>query len=174
MLRTAARLAAGWSRLLAATEMAVCKTLIVVFTVLLIVNVGLRYLLNAPLFWAEELAVYILIWMAFLAISVTIHEDIQVRMTLLSDWLSPASRRLLYIVTETATALMLGTILWHSVTWILSPSASFDFAVTLGWPKWPFFLIIPVFSAAALCHVLAHLLRAVVEAAAGEAEVARA
>ncbi|WP_029009249.1 TRAP transporter small permease [Azospirillum halopraeferens] len=165
MLRTTARLAAGWSRLLARAEMFVCKALIVVFTALLIVNVGLRYLFNAPLFYAEELAIYILIWMAFLAISVTIHENVQVRMTLFSDRLTYTRRRTLFIVTETVAALMLAAILYHSVHWILSPFASFDMAVTLGWPKWPFFLIIPLFSAAALCHVLAHLLRAIAEAA---------
>lgn len=157
MFSRTARVAAAASRMLANLEMLVCKVLIVAFTGLLVVNVGMRYVLNAPLFFAEELAIYILIWMAFLAISVSIHEDSQVRFTLVTDAMPRKARRLALLVAELAVAAMLAVILVRSVGWILSPSASFDFAVTLGWPKWPFFLIIPVFAAAALCHVTARI-----------------
>ena len=148
---------AGVSRGLAWVELTLCKGLIALFSLLLIVNVTRRYVFNAPLFFAEELAVYILIWMAFLAISVSIHENTQVRLTMLLDALPPPLAHRITLLTETLVAGLLAVILVTSLKWMGSPAVGFELALTLGLPKWPFFLIIPVFSAAALIHVLARL-----------------
>src|SRR5690606_32704897 len=77
---------------LARVEMLLCQALIIGFAGLLLVNVLMRYLLNAPIYYADELAIYTLIWMAFLAISVTISRGDMIALTFLSD-LAPRSVR---------------------------------------------------------------------------------
>ncbi|WP_136066581.1 TRAP transporter small permease [Modicisalibacter radicis] len=145
------------SRAVVRVEQWLCSALIVAFSVLLIVNVISRYAFDSPLFFAEELAVYILIWMAFLAISIGIHHDSHVRLTLLTGCLPVSLRQVCYWVTEGLTLLILAVLLKYSIDWVRSPSVTFDIALTLGWPKWVFYLIVPIFSTTALLHVAARL-----------------
>lgn len=156
------------SQRLAWGEMLACKVLIVLFTVVLVVNVTLRYGFNSPLYYAEELAVYILIWMAFLAISVSLHENTQIRLTLLTDALPARAGRAVVLVMDGLAAVMLAVVLVHAVTWIQSASVEFELAITLGIGKKPFFAIIPLFCATGLFHLVARLIQPAV--APGEAE----
>lgn len=145
------------SRLLAAIEQGLCSGLIIAFSVLLIVNVIARYAFSSPIFFAEELAVYILVWMAFLAISVSIHHDQHVRLTMLIGSLPAGMQRACYWLTELICLVILAVLLWHSIGWIRSPSVAYDIAITLDWPKWHFYLIVPIFCASAIFHILARL-----------------
>ncbi|MGC2857461.1 TRAP transporter small permease [Novispirillum sp. DQ9] len=157
MVTPVARALGAASRRLAWVELFACKVLIVLFSALLVVNVSLRYGLNSPLYFAEELAVYILIWMAFLAISVSLHENTQIRLTLLTDVLPARPRQGVLVLMDVLVAAMLAVILWHAVGWIRSPSVEFELAITLGTGKAPFFAIIPLFCATALFHSVARL-----------------
>lgn len=157
MVTPVARAFGAASRNLARVELLVCKVLIVLFTTLLVVNVTLRYGLNSPLYFAEELAVYILIWMAFLAISVSLHENTQIRLTLVTDILPTKVRRAVAVLVDVLVAGMLAVILWYAVIWIRSPSVEFELAITLGMGKTPFYAIIPIFCATALFHSVARL-----------------
>lgn len=145
------------SHWLAQLEQLLCSLLIVAFGVLLIANVIARYAFDSPIFFAEELAVYILIWMAFLAISVAIHQDQHVRLTMLVGQLPASLQRLAYWLTELICLALLAVLLWYSIGWIRSPSVAFDIAITLNWPKWYFYLIVPIFCATAIFHILARL-----------------
>ncbi|NIC07183.1 TRAP transporter small permease [Billgrantia bachuensis] len=145
------------NRRLAQFEQLLCGLLIVAFSVLLIVNVIARYAFGRPLFFAEELAVYILVWMAFLAISVAIHHDQHVRLTMLAGQLSERWQRFSYWLTELVCLAVLAILLWYSVGWIRSPSVTYDIALTLDWPKWHFYLVVPIFCATAMFHILARL-----------------
>lgn len=165
MVTPVAALLGTASRRLAWAELLACKILIVLFTVLLVVNVTLRYGLNSPLYFAEELAVYILIWMAFLAISVSLHENTQIRLTLLTDMLPARGRKAALVLTDALVAVMLAVILWHAVAWIRSPSVEFELAITLGMGKTPFYAIVPLFCATALFHSLARLAAVMMEKA---------
>ncbi len=152
-----ARVLALASRRLAWLEITLCKGLIVFFTGLLAVNVTLRYGFSSPLYFAEELAVYVLIWMAFLAISVSLHENTQIRLTILTDQLPARHRARVLGLMDLLVGAMLLTVLIHALTWLVSPAVSFELALTLGMPKQPFFAIIPLFCACALLHVTARL-----------------
>lgn len=145
------------SRRLAAFEQLVCSVLIVAFGVLLIANVFARYVLNSPIFFAGELAIYILIWMAFLAISISIHHDQHVRLTMLVGVLPTPAQRACYWLSELVCLAMLVVMLWYSIAWLRSPSVDYDMAITLDWPKWHFYLIVPIFCATSIFHLIARL-----------------
>ena len=145
------------SRRLAMLEQALCSLLIVAFGALLIANVFARYVLNSPLYFANELAVYILIWMAFLAVSIAIHHDQHVRLTMLVGLLPAPVQRACYWLTELLCVAMLAVMLWYAIGWLRSPSVTYDIAITLDWPKWHFYLIVPIFCATSLFHLIARL-----------------
>ncbi|MCD8242024.1 MAG: TRAP transporter small permease [Lachnospiraceae bacterium] len=50
-------------------ECTICMVLMVTFTVVLFIQVVMRYVFNNSLSWSEELARYIFIWMVFIGIS---------------------------------------------------------------------------------------------------------
>lgn len=145
------------SRRLVGLEQFLCCLLIVAFGILLITNVFARYVLNSPLFFANELAVYILIWMAFLAISIAIHHDQHVRLTMLVGLLPAPAQRACYWLTELVCLAILAVMLWYAIAWLRSPSVAYDLAITLDRPKWPFYLIVPLFCATAIFHLIARL-----------------
>jgi hypothetical protein len=53
---------------------------------------------------------------------------------------------------------MLAALLWASIGWLRSPATAFEQIITTGWAKLPFFLIVPIFCATSLIHMLATLL----------------
>lgn len=145
------------SHRLARVEQWLCSLLIVVFGLLLIANVFARYVLNSPLYFANELAIYILIWMAFLAISIAVHYDQHVRLTMLVGLLPARAQRVCYWLTELVCLVMLAVIGGYAVAWLRSPSVGYDIAITLDWPKWHFYLIVPIFCATSIFHLIARL-----------------
>ncbi|HEV2558157.1 MAG TPA: TRAP transporter small permease subunit [Microvirga sp.] len=145
---------------IAFVERWLCRGLILGFTVLLVTNAALRYGAGRPLYFAEELAVLVLVWMGFLAISLSLHRGDQVRVTLLTDHLKPRAAALVETAVQGLMAVILAALLWSAVGWIGSPAVEFERAIALDLPKAPLFAIIPIFCATALIHTLAKLVKA--------------
>ncbi|MFS4437458.1 TRAP transporter small permease [Paracoccaceae bacterium GXU_MW_L88] len=133
------------------------RLLVLAFVGLIVVNVAMRYVIGRPMVFAEELAAILLVWLAFTATSITIHDRTQIGVTLVTDLLSERLRRITAIVTYSGIALILAVLLWSSIKWVNSPVVAFEQIITTGWPKSPFFWIVPIFSLFALIHVAADL-----------------
>ena len=71
----------------------VCALLFGVMTVIVILGVFFRYVLNAPLNWVEETSRYLMIWGASLAISLGISAGEHVGLTVILDGLKKTSAR---------------------------------------------------------------------------------
>ncbi|WCR11532.1 TRAP transporter small permease [Paracoccus stylophorae] len=149
------------SHLLARAERWASRVLVVAFVALIVANVGMRYVIGQPIFFAEEIAAILLVWLAFVATSITIHDRAQIGVTLLTEHLPVGIRRIVDLIVLALVAAILATLLWTSATWVVSPAVAFEQIITLGWAKSPFYWIVPVFSAFALIHVLADLAEAV-------------
>lgn len=142
---------------LARIELFICQALIISFASLLLVNVLLRYTLSAPMYFAEELAIYILIWMAFLAISVTIARQDMIALTFVIDHAPPALRRIIDVTVDLIVLCMLAALAWVSWTWLQSTAMQYEQALTLGMPKKPFYSIVPIFFTLATLHTIANV-----------------
>jgi TRAP-type C4-dicarboxylate transport system permease small subunit len=156
-------------RLAAALERVLCAALIVVFTAVLLTNVISRYVFDAPLFFAEELALLMLVWMGYLGIAYSIHKNEQIGMGLVVDGLSPQRKRLVLILVDVIMIVASGILLWAALQWLRSSSVFFERAVTLAIPKWPFYLAIPFFWSLVLIHLVDHVLARLVAVFAEEA-----
>ncbi|WP_111431062.1 TRAP transporter small permease [Rhodobacteraceae bacterium DSL-40] len=155
------------SDVLARIERRVSQALVAAFVGLIVANVAMRYLADRPIVFAEELAAILLVWLAFVAISISIHDKAQIGVTLFTDRLRVGVRHVVDIAVLALVAGILATLLWASVRWVTSPVVAFEQVITTGWPKAPFFWIVPIFSLTALVHVLADL----AEALAGRQDV---
>lgn len=133
------------------------RALVFVFVGLIVTNVAMRYGAGRPIVFAEELAAVLLVWLTFVAISVSIHDRAQIGVTLLTEAMPAAVKRVVDLVVWVLIAGMLALLLWSGLRWVSSPAVAFEQIITTGWAKQPFFLIFPLFCATALLHVLAHL-----------------
>ena len=142
-------------------ERVVSRLMVVGFVGLITTNVAMRYLVGRPIVFAEELAAILLVWLAFVAISISIHDRTQIGVTLVVDLLSRRLRRLRRIAGIVVNVAVLGilvVLLWKSLVWVTSPAVAFEQVITVGWAKAPFFWIVPVFCTTALLHVAAQTL----------------
>jgi TRAP-type C4-dicarboxylate transport system permease small subunit len=67
----------------------IVATLLAVMTVVIVLQVFFRYVLNSPLTWAEELARLSMIWLAFLGASVALWRRRHIKIEGLEGFLSP-------------------------------------------------------------------------------------
>lgn len=166
------RLSAGWARI----ELFVAAILAGLVTVLILVIVVTRTL-RISVFWAEETAIYAMVIMAFLAASAAIERREAIAITLIVDAVRPPIQRLIYIFVDLITlacAVFLLYICWiwfrPEVMWQVGfdirafQRETFVFtytepALTLGVPKFWFWLVVPVFAASLLLHGLSNLVK---------------
>ncbi len=76
-------------------------------TVILFVNVFLRYVMGSPFSWAEEISVLLLVWIVFLGAGLVQERDQHVAITYLFDPLSAKWRRLLLIIGNLVVSVVL-------------------------------------------------------------------
>ena len=114
-----------------------------------------RYALNHSLFWSEELARYLLVWLTFLGAAVAYRRGVHPGIDIVYAKLPPAAKRLttavvgLLSLTLFAVMIVFGVQFAHFVRLQISPA--------LGIPKWIIFAIIPVSGALLAVHGLAFL-----------------
>lgn len=165
------RLSSAWARveLGAAAVLAGCVTL------LILLNVVTRNIGQA-LFWVDELAIYAMVWMAFLGASAALHHRSSVSITLLTDAVPPGARRLIGRAVDLLVLAFALAMLWFCWRWFRPyelaqagfeimrfQGGTFNFiysepTLTLGLPKYLFWLVMWVFALGATLHALAHLL----------------
>ncbi|WP_171169739.1 TRAP transporter small permease [Ruegeria sp. HKCCA0370] len=165
------RLSAGLARveLWCAAFLAVC------ITVLILLNVVTRTAGNA-LFWVDELAIYAMVWMTFLGASSALHHRSSVSISIVSDNVPERAKPLIRKGVDVVVFAFSLAMLWFCWRWFLPldiASNGFDVAafqgqtfnfiyaeptLTLGLPKYLFWLVMWLFALGATLHSTMHLL----------------
>lgn len=81
---------------------ALCVLILTAMSILVFVNVVLRYGFNSSISVTEEVSRYMFVWLAFLGAVLAFSENQHVSVTVLTDKLSPVGRSLLRLVTDAA------------------------------------------------------------------------
>lgn len=81
---------------------ALCVFILAAMSILVFVNVVLRYGFNSSISVTEEVSRYMFVWLAFLGAVLAFSENQHVSVTVLTDKLSPVGRSLLCLVTDAA------------------------------------------------------------------------
>lgn len=125
-----------------------------VMTLTLIAGVIFRYFLNAPLFWSDELAMFSFVWITFLGGSMAIKRQQLAAVTIFMDRFSGRTRRVLASISLGAVAAFCLSFLALSVSWILSPTISYETSDALQIPMFYPYLSVPV----GICFMSVHAL----------------
>jgi len=126
-------------------------------TVVVAVQVFFRYVLNQSLFWSEELARYLLVWLSFLGASVAyrrkVHPGIDVLQAKMPAALQKISTSIVHLASLTLFAVMIffGYRFAYFVRLQISPA--------LYLPKWIIFSIIPISGCILMIHGINFLLQ---------------
>ncbi len=94
----------------------ICTVLFLFMTVILFVQVVLRYVFAESLFWAEEAARYSMVWLIFLGSVIAAWQGAHTRIGFFVDKLPPAPRRYVEAGVSLLCALTAGVIAWYGIT----------------------------------------------------------
>lgn len=128
-----------------------------VMALALIAGVFYRYVLNASLTWADEVALLAFSWSVFLFASELVRQQSHVRITLLVERLPPTMRslfeRLSLLLVATFGALML----WAG--WKFASFTAHQVSAALRYPLWLQSASVPVSGALIMLHSLPQLMQ---------------
>jgi C4-dicarboxylate transporter DctQ subunit len=114
---------------------------------LLFVNVVLRYLFLAPISWAEELTLYIMVWIGFVGSSVAIRTRGHIAIDLLPLALSAAGRRRLAVFVAITVLAFLAVFIIYSGQHTLRVRSVGQVTPVMQAPMWLAYLAMPAGSA---------------------------
>lgn len=161
------------SRALARLETHVGTLLVAVIFGLMLLNIAARAL-HYPLIWTTELAVNLMVWLAFIGASLAIATKNHMTMGLLPETLPPRLAQVVTLLSDLLVLAFLAVMAWVIWTWLDLPGlvragsgqalaqASFNFIwtepmLTLDARKIWFWLIMPVSTLCAVLHTVASI-----------------
>lgn len=168
------RIWVGFSNGLLFVELRVAALLLAGLAAVILTNVVTRYA-GSPIYWIDELAIFTMVWLAFIGTSAMSRLRLDFAVTFLAET-APAQFGPLIRAGSIVLVIIFGLALaWMS--WImLDPigitAAGFDarvfagqtfnflyteFTQTLVWPRWAVMLVIPLFSVCLVIHGFANL-----------------
>jgi len=77
-----------------------CSFLLATMVVIIVVQVGFRYLLNAPISWSEEVAILILVWFGWLSVAVAVYRHSHMAIDVIYDHLPSIGKYWLNIIIQ--------------------------------------------------------------------------
>ena len=116
-------------------------------------QVFFRYVLNQSLFWSEELARYILVWLTFLGASVAYRRNAHPRIELFSARLGAPAARILRIASHLVAAAFFGLLVIYGAQFAYFVRLQISPALQL--PKGVVMLVLPVSGLLLLLHAAA-------------------
>lgn len=108
--------------------------------VLIVVNMCSRYLLNAPIFWADEMAAFLYVWVTFLSCSYIMGQDGHIRIKVLEDHLS----RKVVLILHAVFNLMAAGMFLYLLEPTLSTFPTLGKAMALRFPLRYVYTILPI------------------------------
>ncbi len=133
--------------------------LVVLMTAAVLLQVFYRYVLTDPIGWSEELAIYAMIWMAFLVAPIAYRTGGNVAIEVVRDLFHGRWQAMLQIVLNLLVLALLVVLLRHSIIYVGRGMGSLvpSLGVQAGW----FYLAMPVGIAGMLLVAIEILLKAV-------------
>ncbi|MEW5724412.1 MAG: TRAP transporter small permease [Thermodesulfobacteriota bacterium] len=124
-------------------------------SVIVAAQVFSRYGFNHSLFWSEELARFLLVWLTFLGAGVAYRRGVHASLDLFYHHLPPAWRRTTRLVVHLGALLFSGIMVWHGAgfAWFVR----FQISPALHLPKWIPHGALPVAGAIIFLHAFCFL-----------------
>ncbi len=120
-------------------------------------QVFFRYVLNHFLFWAEELARYLLVWLSFCGATVAYHREAHPGVDLLVHRLPPVLKQAAGFLVHLTCLAFFGIMVVYGIRFAFFVRLQVTPALTL--PKWVIMAVVPFSGAVFIVHCLGLLVR---------------
>ncbi len=114
------------------------------------VQVFFRYVLNQSLFWSEELARFLLVWLTFLGASVAYHRKANPGIDVLYARMRPTFRRATALLIHLVSIGLFAVMIFYG--WRFADFVRLQISPALGLPKWIVMSVIPASGAILMVH----------------------
>lgn len=125
---------------------------------ILMAQVFMRYLLNSPIFWAEEVTVQGLILLTFYGASYCVYLGVTIKVDIIDQLIPAHALKVLQSATSLVCLLMIGTLCYIATEWITRPEVRVAVSATTGIPKWYNYLLMIAAFYCMAWHFMARLL----------------
>lgn len=143
------------SNIIATIEKFLSILLIAGITLVLFTHVIFRYILNDPIYWANEASIFMMAWATFLGGSLGLKYKMQSSFTFITSILPARQEKILSVITHILMLSFLGILIYFSFEWVLSLSGSTSSSMRI--PMWIPYSCVPVGLTFAFIHLLNHL-----------------
>jgi len=126
--------------------------LLVAMTIIIVINVFMRYVLDSGLQWAEELSKVLMVWFTFIGMAVGVKQGLHISIHILPKNLPARMDRILIFIKDMVTFGIALVFLVYGVKLVQFTSTSIMPAT--GWPSSILYLILPLSSILILSEVL--------------------
>ncbi len=118
--------------------------------ILVAVQVFFRYVLNYSLFWSEELARYLLVWLTFLGASVAYHKNLHPGVDAIYVRMGKIPKKISFFLVHFLSLFLFAIMIFFGIkfAWFVRLQISPALAI----PKWIIFSVIPVSGLILLIH----------------------
>lgn len=136
-------------------EMAIGVVCLGLMFLIICLNVFMRYVLSAPIFWAEEVSNFLFVWAGFLSCAFVLADDRHIRVTLFVGFLKPAAQRWIALTMAAVLAVVFGSFVWPS----LEALGSLNVTAALQIPEFYPYAILPTTMVLCFAHCVIRIAR---------------
>ena len=146
-------------RRLAQVEQVLVMALTATLAGIMMTQVVMRYFFSAPLFWAEEISVQLLVFVTLFGLSLLVHKTQLVSIDFLPQALPVRARHGLLALLGTVMLALFVFVAWLGWEWVNRPDVRLELGATTQLPRWYNFSALPLACALMAWHQLAAVLR---------------
>ena len=136
------------------SEIYLLTAILVAMSVILVAQVFMRYVVNDPLVWAEELARYLLIWCTMIGTSLAVRESRHIVVDFAPVLFGPRSVGFFRLISLAGIIIFCAVILFYSVPFVLRVQEMNQLSPSLEIPMWCVYLALPAGAAASLVRAI--------------------
>lgn len=126
---------------------------------IMMTQVVMRYFFSAPIFWAEEISVQMLVFATLFGLSLLVHHGQLVTIDFLPQALPARARRGLLAALGVVMLALFAFLSWLGWDWISRPEVRIELGATTQLPRWYNYAVLPVAVAIMGWHQFAAILR---------------
>jgi C4-dicarboxylate transporter DctQ subunit len=135
------------STILSACIKSILGSIMIFASLLLFINVIMRYIFLAPIFWAEELARYLMVWLIFLGASEVAGAEGHISVNILTKFLGPGGTTFMRRLVSILCCIFCVILTYYSWRHTMRVRSAHQITAALDLPMWWAYLAIPAGSA---------------------------
>lgn len=129
---------------LAVIERGLLVTFIGAITCIMMTQVVLRYFFSAPIFWAEEISVQMMVFATLFGLSLLVHHGQLVTIDFLPHALPDRASHLLMAAVGMVMLALFLFVSWLGWDWISRPEVRIELVATTQLPRWYNYAVLPL------------------------------